>query len=527
VVEQYGGAYPELQEKKDFIRKLITVEEQRFYETLDEGTEQIKKLMDEARSMKIIAGVDAFRMYDTYGFPVELLCEIVEEQGLAVDMDGFGAEMEKQRKRGREGRETSTFMGRKETVFDTLGTYGPTLFLGYDEKSVNDAKVLHVFKSDDTECVIADKTVIYAESGGQKGDGGVIETETGVFRVTDCTENSGKYVHFGVTEKGTITAGQTGCISYDAAKRAAAMRNHTATHILQKVLRQILGSHVEQAGSMVSGERLRFDFTHFEAVTAEQRHLIEEKVNDAVFDALDVNVSEMPVDEAKRLGAIALFGEKYGAYVRVVDIGGGYSVELCGGTHITNTAQIGSFKLVSESGISAGVRRIEGLTGRNVISYYKDMENRNEETVAELKRVIRKLTKDVEAANAGNAAKEAAGLADKMRTLNGVNILVSEIADADVAALREMGDELKSRFNPGVFVLAGTKEQKAAIIAMATDDAVKLGINCGAIIKAAAAAAGGSGGGKPNMAQAGVKDSSLIDDALKEADEMIKKALQQ
>jgi alanyl-tRNA synthetase len=530
VIGQYGTAYPELKEKEDYIRKLISVEEQRFYETLDAGMNVLKDMLSKT-SNNTLNGAEAFKMYDTYGFPIELLEEIAAEQGMSVDTNGFKLEMEKQRKRGREGREASTYMGADETVYNKLDPSLTTMFLGYDHNLIDDALVKAIIIGNEIVeeagegsdvSLILDRTVLYAESGGQKGDIGGIATETGDIIVKDCIKSGNKFVHIGTVNKGCVKVGQTAHAMY--LERDYVARNHSATHLLQKALREVLGSHVEQSGSLVSRERLRFDFTHFEAVTKEQLEQIESLVNEKIFEAIDIETKEMSVDDAKKIGAMALFGEKYGNTVRVVDIGG-YSIELCGGTHLTNTSQIGSFKLLSESGISAGVRRIEGLTGHNVLTYYKDMEAKFKQDIAAYIQTVKKLEKELDKARSEAATNAASGLAGKKVLINGVSVVVTEVADADIPALRDMGDMLKSQFNPGVFVLAGVKDGKAAIVAMATEDAVKAGINCGTIIKEAAAVAGGSGGGKPNMAQAGAKDVDKLGESLKKAEEIIKGSL--
>lgn len=550
VIACSGEAYPELVEKQDYIFKILSIEENSFYKTIDKGMEILKADMEEMKAAgeKVMSGEKSFRLYDTYGFPVDLTKEILEEEGMEIDEDAFTAEMKAQKERARSARAKSNYMGAAETVYNELPVELETAFAGYDVYDVANAKIVALVANEavaetaqagDTVAVFLDRTPFYAESGGQVGDQGVIKTETGVVKVSNCVKVvGGKIAHMGEVTEGLVQVGEMACASIDVELRMASSRNHSATHLLHKALRTVLGTHVEQAGSYVSAERLRFDFTHFTAMTADEIKEVERLVNDAIFASYDVHTDEMSIDEARNRGAMALFGEKYGEVVRVVDMGG-YSIELCGGAHLKNTAQVGSFKILSENGVAAGVRRIEAVTGKEALKHYQAQEDeikeicrlvkstpdkllaRLEQLLAEQKETAKELEK-LKAKMAGGAADE---MLNSKVEIGGVAVLAAEVKDMDGNALRTMGDQLKQKLGSGVVVLASGKDGKVNLMAMATDDVVKKGVHAGNIIKAAAAVCGGGGGGRPNMAQAGGKDASKIADALEKAKEVVAEQL--
>ena len=550
VIACSGEAYPELVEKQDYIFKILSIEENSFYKTIDKGMEILKADMEEMKAAgeKVMSGEKSFRLYDTYGFPVDLTKEILAEEGMEIDEDAFTAEMKAQKERARSSRAKSNYMGAAETVYNELPVELETAFAGYDVYDVANAKIVALVANEavaetaqagDAVAVFLDRTPFYAESGGQVGDQGVIKTETGVVKVTNCVKVvGGKIAHMGEVTEGLVQVGEMACASIDVELRMASSRNHSATHLLHKALRTVLGTHVEQAGSYVSADRLRFDFTHFAAMTADEIKEVERLVNDAIFASYDVHTDEMSIDEARNRGAMALFGEKYGEVVRVVDMGG-YSIELCGGAHLKNTAQVGSFKILSENGVAAGVRRIEAVTGKEALKHYQAQEDeikeicrlvkstpdkllsRLEQLLAEQKETAKELEK-LKAKMAGGAADEM--LSGKVE-IGGVAVLAAEVKDMDGNALRTMGDQLKQKLGSGVVVLASGKDGKVNLMAMATDDVVKKGVHAGNIIKAAASVCGGGGGGRPNMAQAGGKDASKIADALEKAKAVVAEQL--
>ena len=550
VIACSGEAYPELVEKQDYIFKILSIEENSFYKTIDKGMEILKADMEEMKAVgeKVMSGEKSFRLYDTYGFPVDLTKEILAEEGMEIDEDSFAAEMKAQKERARSARAKSNYMGAAETVYNELPVELETAFAGYDVYDVANAKIVALVANEavaetaqagDAVAVFLDRTPFYAESGGQVGDQGVIKTETGVVKVTNCVKVvGGKIAHMGEVTEGLVQVGEMACANIDVELRMASSRNHSATHLLHKALRTVLGTHVEQAGSYVSADRLRFDFTHFAAMTADEIKEVERLVNDAIFASYDVHTDEMSIDAARNRGAMALFGEKYGEVVRVVDMGG-YSIELCGGAHLKNTAQVGSFKILSENGVAAGVRRIEAVTGKEALKHYQAQEDeikeicrlvkstpdkllsRLEQLLAEQKETAKELEK-LKAKMAGGAADEM--LSGKVE-IGGVAVLAAEVKDMDGNALRTLGDQLKQKLGSGVVVLASGKDGKVNLMAMATDDVVKKGVHAGNIIKAAAAVCGGGGGGRPNMAQAGGKDASKIADALEKAKAVVAEQL--
>ena len=546
VIETSGDAYPELVEKQDYIYKVITVEENSFYKTIDKGMEILKADIEEMKAAgeTIMKGEKSFRLYDTYGFPIDLTKEILEEEGLGLDEKAFKNEMQLQKERARAAREVDTYMGADETVYHQLDTAMITEFTGYDGAPVTDAKVIALVVNNavadsasagDEVSVFLDKTPFYAESGGQVGDNGIIKTEMGTVEVTDCIKViGGKIAHIGTVSEGSISVGDSAAAEIDRVRRLSTSRNHSATHLLQKALRTVLGTHVEQAGSYVTPDRLRFDFTHFAAMTPEEIQQVEDIVNEKILESLPISATQESIEDARKLGAMALFGEKYGNIVRVVNMGG-YSIELCGGAHLDNTAQVGSFKIVSESGIASGVRRIEALTGAAALKHYQHREESLKAVCKAVKSNPENMVKRVEAVIAEQKqlakeleslkAKMAGGAADSILAnaveVKGIKLVAAEVKEADANALRTMGDQLKNKLGSGVVVLASANGGKVNLLAMATDDAVKAGAHAGNIIKAAAAVCGGGGGGRPNMAQAGGKDASKITEALTKAKEVL------
>lgn len=550
VIETSGDAYPQLVEKSEYIHKIITVEENAFYKTIDKGMEILRAAVEDMKDsgVSVMDGAASFRLYDTYGFPLDLTKEILEENGLSLDEDAFNSEMQAQKARAREARGKSNYMGADETVYDKLDPNLATEFLGYDNKKLNGVKITALVADNEiadsatdgsSVSIFLDKTPFYAESGGQLGDTGIIRTEGGIVEITDCIKVvGGKTAHIGVVKEGGVSLGESAEAEIDFGRRMSISRNHSATHLLQKALRIVLGNHVEQAGSYVSPDRLRFDFTHFAPLTSEELAEAETLVNSQIFESLPISAEEMPIDEARKKGAMALFGEKYGNIVRVVSMGD-YSVELCGGAHLTNTAQIGSFKIISENGIAAGVRRIEALTGTEALRYYQQQDSLLKSLCSSLKTSTDGIAKKLEAVLAEHKetaraleslkAKLAGSAADEIlnnkEVINGISIICAEAAGLDGNGLRSLGDRLKEKAGESVVVLASEADGKVSLVAMASDGAVKAGAHAGNIIKEAAKICGGGGGGRPNMAQAGGKDASKISEALKSASGLVKSQL--
>lgn len=551
VVEHSKHEYTELEDKFEYITKILSVEEERFNETIDLGLNILKSHIEELKKQNIttLSGEDSFKLYDTYGFPLDLTKEIVEENALQVDEEGFIKEMSKQRERARKARGESTFMGSEGTVFQKLEASMKSEFVGYDHVEVDNATVLAITTDNEvieevTEgslvSIIVDQTPFYAESGGQVGDIGTIKTETGAGEVEDTRQVLGnKIVHTVKITGGTIATGQRATMSVDQMNRLSTARNHTATHLLQQALRDVLGNHVEQAGSNVNADRLRFDFTHFEAMTTSQIKEVEALVNEKIFQGIDVRIFETDINKARKMGATALFGEKYGDVVRVVNMQD-YSIELCGGTHLQNTSQIGTFKILSENGVSAGVRRIEAITGRMALNYYQDLENeiKNISILLKtnpdqlLKRVetltndLRATQKQLEAIQSKMSQNKADDILNKAENINGVRLLTARMDELDMNGLRTMGDQLKDKLTCGVVVLATSKDNKVNFVVMATKEAVEKGVHAGKIIAQVAQVAGGGGGGRPNMAQAGGKDVEKINEALNKAKEVLQTQIQ-
>lgn len=545
VIDCSKDGYPELEEKKELILKVLTTEEENFNKTIDQGLKILSDMEDKltASAGTTLSGSDAFKLYDTYGFPIDLTVEILEEKGFSVDMDGFKSEMEEQKRKAREARKETNYMGADATVYDKIDTSITSEFVGYDTLAADsDITVLTTETDLVTELtegqkgtIIVDKTPFYATMGGQQGDTGIIIAGESEFEVEDTIKlKGGRIGHVGTVVTGSFNVGDKVTLKVDEGNRADTAKNHSATHLLQEALRIVLGSHVEQAGSLVTPGRLRFDFTHFSAMTADELAKVEKIVNDKIAESITVETNVLPIEEARKTGAKALFGEKYGDTVRVVCMGD-FSKEFCGGTHVSNTSAIGAFKIVSESGIAAGVRRIEALTGNAVFAYYKNIENSyNEickvlkatpanvtEKIAHLQAELKALASENESLKSKAAGAAMGNVLDKVEDVNGVKFLGVSLEGVDMNELRNLGDDLKSKLGSGVIVLASVNEGKVNLMVAATDDVVAKGAHAGNIIKAAAPKVGGGGGGRPNMAQAGGKNPSGINEALEAAKEAL------
>jgi len=545
VIQENGGHYPELRERQDYITKVIRVEEENFAKTIDGGLKIFGEMLAEHQSKgeKTFSGADAFKLYDTYGFPIDLTLEMVEEQGMSVDEAEFHKQMDEQRTRARKAREALGDLGWAGVEF---GKDVPaTEFVGYDHTIFDGAKVVAiVVENEQAEelmpgveaIVVLDKSPFYAEMGGQVADHGVI-TAVGVsFTVTDVQKNKGgKYMHYGKLTEGTLKLGDCVCAAIDLGRRKAIMRAHSATHLLDKALRSVLGDHVHQAGSLVEPDRLRFDFTHFSALTGEELAQVSAMVNEAVLEGYDIVTEEMPIEQAKQRGAIALFGEKYGDSVRVVDMGSGYSVEFCGGTHLDNTAKVGVFHISSEFSVASGVRRIEATTGKISLDIMNNNQAMLFEAAATLKAKpaelrekaaavmadVKKLQQTVEKFKAREAAGETERLLFGTRELGGLKLLTSIVPDADANRLRQMGDMLRDKAPNVVAVLATVTGEKITFLAVCGKEAVAKGIKAGDIIKNITPICGGKGGGKPDSAMGGGSDVTKLDDALAAVDNFV------
>ncbi len=545
VIHECRDGYPELEEKKAFILNVLTQEEDKFDRTIDQGLAILAEFEEqmEKEGRKVLSGGDAFKLYDTYGFPLDLTEEILQEKGLSLDVEGFDACMKEQKEKARKARKVTNYMGADVTVYESISTDITSAFVGYDrlthESVINamttEDELAQALTDGEVGTIITAETPFYATMGGQNADTGVITTADGEFKVEDTVRLTGNKIgHIGRVTKGMFRVGDKVTLSVDEARRSATCKNHSATHLLQKALREVLGTHVEQAGSYVDGERLRFDFSHFAAMTGEELSKVEAIVNEQIAKALPVRTEIMNLEEAKKTGAMALFGEKYGESVRVVSMGD-FSTELCGGTHVSNTGVISVFKIVSESGVAAGVRRIEALTGNGVLAYYKQLEETLEEaakimktTPAALTEKCRHITAELKSLQSENeslksrAAKEALGdVMSQVKEVKGLKLLAASVKNVDMNGLRDLGDSLKEKLGEGVVVLLSEKEGRVNMIAMATDGAVAKGAHAGNLIKGIAAMVGGGGGGRPNMAQAGGKDPAGIPDAVAQAEKVL------
>ncbi len=548
VIRENEGHYPELRERQKFITKLIRVEEENFAKTIDGGLRIFGEMLADHQSKgeKTFSGADAFKLYDTYGFPLDLTLEMVEEQGMTLDQEDFQKRMEEQRQRARKAREALGDLGWTGVEF---GKDVPeTQFVGYTEHAVLDAKVVAlVVENEPAEVlmpgvegiVVLDKTPFYAEMGGQVADHGTIARSGAdglLFEVTDVQKNKGgKYMHSGKLVEGTLKVGDAVRAHIDPDRRKAIMRAHSATHLLDKALRTVLGDHVHQSGSLVEPDRLRFDFTHFSAMTAEELSQVSAMVNEAILEGYDIVTEEMPIEQAKERGAIALFSEKYGDVVRVVDMGEGYSVEFCGGTHLNNTAKVGVFHISSEFSVASGVRRIEATTGKASLETMNRNQNmlfqaaavlkakpgelreKAEATLAEMKRLHQSLEK--------LRAQQAAGETDRLlfgtHEVGPLRVVTATVPDADSNRLRQMGDILRDKEPNIVAVLACVSKEKITFLCVCGKQAIVSGVKAGDIIKQVCAIAGGSGGGKPDSAMGGGKDPLMVDNALAIVDNVV------
>ena len=549
VISTSKDGYPELDEKKEFIFKVLTQEEDKFNSTIDQGLSILSDMQKEMKEqgVTVLSGENAFKLYDTYGFPLDLTKEIFEEQGLTIDEEGFKSAMEEQRVKARTARKTTNYMGADATVYEELDPAMTTEFVGYDrfthESTISaittESEVVEGLSEGMKGSIIVPETPFYATMGGQEGDKGTIQTDSATFKVEDTIKVvGGKYAHIGTVVKGMFKVGDKVTLCVDEENRVNTAKNHSATHLLQKALKVVLGNHVEQKGSYVGAERLRFDFAHFQAMTKEELQKVEDMVNAEISANLPVVTEIMSIEDAKKSGAMALFGEKYGESVRVVSMGE-FSKELCGGTHVTNTGVISTFKIISEGGVAAGVRRIEALTGKGAFAYYKEMEEELHRSAkvaktepTKLSEKIESLLEEIKALHSENEklkdklAKNAVGdVMEKVVEVEGFKVLPVKMEGVDMNALRNLGDELKTKIGSGMVVLASAKDGKVNLIAMATEDAIKAGGHAGNLIKEIATLVGGGGGGRPNMAQAGGKNPEGIDTALEKAVEVAKNQL--
>ena len=541
----YAESYPLLVKNKEFVLSELKKEIDRFESTLENGMKEFKKILEQKKEEKSVEidGKSAFYLYDTFGFPLELTVELAQEEGLKVDEEGFARAMEEQKQKARDNQSFSARLSTDTALYDELDESLVSEFTGYDtlqaESSVaaiaSDGKWQDVLSEGQEGTIITVKTPFYATMGGQKGDFGVIKTADGTFEVIDTVKvPGGRIGHIGKVVSGTIKKDAKADLSVSSLNRGNTCKNHTATHLLQEALREVLGDHVEQSGSYQDGERTRFDFSHGQAMTTEELKKVEEIVNAKIAEDLPVETKVMSLEEAKKTGAMALFGEKYGDTVRVVMIGD-FSRELCGGTHVGHTGEIASFKILSESGVAAGVRRIEAITGNNVTAYYQEMEerlnavarvlktspatllDRAEHLMAEMK-VLQSENESLKS----KAAKDALGdVMNQVKEVKGVKLLAASVAGVDMNGLRDLGDQLKAKIGEGVIVLISDCDGKVNMVAMATQGAMDKGAQAGNLIKGIAALVGGGGGGRPNMAQAGGKNPAGIPDAIAKCEEVL------
>ena len=548
VIKVSGEAYPELVEKESYIKKVIRIEEEKFNETIEQGMEILASYIADLKKNgeTTLSGENAFKLYDTYGFPIDLTQEILEEEHLSIDEEAFNGEMNKQRERARSARGNMDGESWKEDPLSKLDFSVASTFEGYFELEnsgiikaiVKDNELVDSAVAGDKVIVVLDKTTFYPEGGGQAGDAGLLvnKNEDIVVEVIDTKKGANNTIkHIGIVKSGMINTGEKLSTIVDKEIRMASARNHSATHLLHKALKEVLGEHVNQAGSLVTSERLRFDVTHFEAITKEELKVIEEKVNDVILESLNITCENMSINDAKNKGAMALFGEKYGDEVRVVSMGD-YSIELCGGTHLTNTSQIGMFKILSEGGVAAGVRRIEAITGRAVYNYLKEKEevisnvclnlktkeDSLSQKVTSLIEENKSLSKELHDMKTKMSLQAVDSVLDSKLDVNGVNLVTTKFEGMDMNTLKEVADNLRDKLVSGVVVLANTTDDKLNLVATATKDAVDKGVHCGNIVKSIAQIAGGKGGGRPNMAQAGAPDVSKVDEALNHASEVLK-----
>ncbi len=550
VMDDSKSAYPELEDRRDFIVKVLTNEEEQFNRTIDQGLGILRDMEEKlaASGKTVLSGADAFKLYDTFGFPSDLTREILAEKGFTYDEEEFASCMKVQQETARSARATTNYMGADATVYDLIDPSVTSEFVGYfdhleetSEISViaGEKELKDSLAEGERGTIIVDRTPFYGTMGGQTGDVGTITSKNGTFRVEDTIHlRGGRIGHIGTMVSGMLEKGETVTLSVDREARMATARNHSATHLLQKALKTVIGSHVEQKGSFVSPTRLRFDFAHFQAMTPEEIRKVEDLVNDEIRAALPVKTELMPIAEARATGAMALFDEKYGDVVRVVSMGD-FSKELCGGTHVSNTSEIQFFKILSDSGISSGVRRIEALTGNNLIRHYEEQEKMLFEAAHVLKtepsevsaRISHLLSeiKDLQSENEklkNKLANESLGdVTDRVQEVGGVKLLAAAIPDVDGGELRSLGDQLKEKIGEGVVLLASAKGGKVSLVAMVTDAAQKKGAHAGNLVRAAAKIVGGGGGGRPNMAQAGGKNPDAIPELIEKVPELLAEQL--
>lgn len=549
VINECRDGYPELEEKREFILTVLTQEEDKFDKTIDLGLSILAEMEEEmkAASATELSGENAFKLYDTYGFPMDLTQEILAEKGFTIDEAGFGVCMQQQKDMARKARKVTNYMGADVTVYESIDPAVTTEFVGYDRLQHNskvtvlttETELVEALTDGQVGTIIVEETPFYATMGGQNADTGVITTADGSFEVKDTVKlMGGKVGHIGTVTSGMIKVGDTATLTVNAGQRSDTCRNHSATHLLQKALREVLGTHVEQSGSYVDGERLRFDFTHFAAMTDEELARVEAMVNEKIAENIPVVTEVMGIEEARKTGAMALFGEKYGEEVRVVKMGD-FSVELCGGTHVANTGNIGSFKILSENGVAAGVRRIEALTGNGVLQYYKNLEKTIQEAARAVKATPNNLVEKCEHLMAelkslngeleslkSKAAQDALGdVMDQVQEIKGVKLLAASVDGVDMNGLRDLGDQLKEKLGEGVVVLLSGSDGRVNMIVMATDGAQKAGAHAGNLVKGIAALVGGGGGGRPGMAQAGGKNPAGIPAAVAEAVKVLESQL--
>ena len=546
VIKVSGEAYPELVEKESYIKKVIRIEEEKFNETIDQGSEILASYIEDLKknNLKTLSGENAFKLYDTYGFPIDLTKEILEEVGLDLDEEAFNDEMNKQRERARSARGNMEGESWKEDPLSKLDESAASSFEGYNDLSlvgkvnaivIND-EIVESAKEGDKIAIVLNQTTFYPEGGGQAGDCGILSNDSVTIEITDTRKGANNTIkHIGFVKSGEVKVNDELITLVNKDVRMASARNHTATHLLHKVLKEVLGEHVNQAGSLVNAERLRFDVTHFEAISKDELRLIEEKVNDAILASLEINCENMGINEAKEKGATALFGEKYGMEVRVVSMGD-FSIELCGGTHLKNTSQVGMFKILSEGGVAAGVRRIEAITGKAVYEYLKERdtviadvcttlkakEDNLTQRATQLVEENKSLAKDLHEIKAKMSLQSADSILDSKIEINGVNLVTAKFEDMDMNTLRETADTLRDKLGSGVVVMANIADNKVNFIVTATKDVLEKGIHSGNIVREVAQIAGGKGGGRPNMAQAGANDVTKVEEALNYAGEVIK-----
>ena len=543
VIECSKDAYPELEEKKSMILKTISDEESRFYKTLDQGMKILSDMIakTKAEGESVLKGDDCFRLYDTYGFPLDLTCDVLEDEGMTADEEGFTGRMQEQREKARAARKTTNYMGADATVYEELPVLKATEFTGYtktsDESEIisltTEDAVVQTLSEGDLGTIITLKTPFYATKGGQEADCGIISSENAEFEVRDVIAlANGVTGHVGIVTKGQFVNGDTVNLQINELQRKSTAKNHSATHLLQAALRQVLGDHVEQKGSFVNADRLRFDFSHFEAMSTEEIRKVERIVNEKIEESIPVVTDIMNIDEARKSGAMALFGEKYGEEVRVVKMGD-FSRELCGGTHVSNTGSIGMFKIISEGSVASGVRRIEAITGIAVLDYFENIEDAYNRAASSAKVApdklsgrIEDLLSQIKSLTGEISALKKKSAQDSMGDVNvveagGFKAIIKRVDGVGMNELRELGDQMKEKLGDGVVVLASAIEGKVNLIVTATEGAVKNGAHAGNLIKKIAPLVGGGGGGRPNMAQAGGKDPSGIDKALDAAKEAL------